>query len=511
MILGTHQALDGEGARATFDDLFRRAALRDVDAIALADAPNRESFTDGAPRRLNYAQADRAISAMAGKLRRLGLQTDAVVALQLGNTVESVIALLGVLRAGMIAAPLPLLWREHDIVRALNPLGVKAIVTSSRVGSVAPIDMAMRVAAELFPVRYVCGFGRVLPDGVVPLDGVFASSPLDYGHPPARLGDAAAHVAVVTFDEGADGIVAVARNQRALIAGGLGPYLESGAVQDGPWLSAIPLGSFAGLSLTLLPWLLGGGTLNLHHAFDADTFSEQARAQDGGGIVVPGPLLVALHDADGLGRPARILALWRSPENLGGAPSWRGDAGVVDVASFGEIGLIASRRDADGFPAAIPFGAVVVPRGAADGTPVVETMRSVAGMLALRGPMVPAQAFPPGAEEGFEPHFTAHESGFVDTGLACRLDRDSQTLVITAPPAGSIAIGGYRLVQNAFDTVVASVDPGATIVALPDGVLGQRLAGHCTDPAALIAKLQAKGFNPLLAAAFRPRHVQNAA
>jgi acyl-CoA synthetase (AMP-forming)/AMP-acid ligase II len=41
-------------------------------------------------------------------LRRLGLQSETVMAIQPANTVESVIALLGVLRAGMIAAPLPL-------------------------------------------------------------------------------------------------------------------------------------------------------------------------------------------------------------------------------------------------------------------------------------------------------------------------------------------------------------------------------------------------------------------
>ena len=49
------------------------------------------------------------ISAIASRLRRLGLHTDAIVGIQLPNTVESVLTLLGVLRAGMIAAPLPLL------------------------------------------------------------------------------------------------------------------------------------------------------------------------------------------------------------------------------------------------------------------------------------------------------------------------------------------------------------------------------------------------------------------
>ena len=93
--------------------------------------------------------------------------------MQLPNTVESVIAFLGVLRAGMIAAPMPLLWRQQDIVAALGHIGAKAIVTSSRIGTTAHAEIAMRAAAELFPIRHVCGFGRNLPDGIVSLDDVF--------------------------------------------------------------------------------------------------------------------------------------------------------------------------------------------------------------------------------------------------------------------------------------------------------------------------------------------------
>src|SRR5947209_633650 len=89
MILGEAQT---EAIPATtLDDLFRRAAARRPDAIALADPPNRESFTDGPPRRLTYAQADRAIAAIGSRLRRVGLHTDAIVAIQLPNTVESVL------------------------------------------------------------------------------------------------------------------------------------------------------------------------------------------------------------------------------------------------------------------------------------------------------------------------------------------------------------------------------------------------------------------------------------
>src|SRR5438105_14449276 len=66
-------ASDMPAVRATLDHLFARALERRPDALALIDPPDRASFTDGPVRRLTYAQADRAISALAARLRSFGL------------------------------------------------------------------------------------------------------------------------------------------------------------------------------------------------------------------------------------------------------------------------------------------------------------------------------------------------------------------------------------------------------------------------------------------------------
>ena len=159
---------------ATLDDLFRRAGVRHPDALALADPPNRADFTDGSSARLSFAQADRAISAVAAKLRGLGLQTDSAVAMQLPNTVESIVAFLGVLRAGMIAAPMPLLWRQEEIVSALRQVRRQSHHRLlSRSARLIKSKLPCRAAVELFSIRHVCGFGPDLPDGIVPLDDVF--------------------------------------------------------------------------------------------------------------------------------------------------------------------------------------------------------------------------------------------------------------------------------------------------------------------------------------------------
>src|SRR3954464_9539178 len=222
---GTRHAGDLPAVKATLDDLFRRAAAARPDALALIDPPDRPSFTDGPVRRLTYAEADRAISGLAARLRGFGLPTDSVVAIQLPNTVESVIALLAVMRAGLIAAPLPLLWRHADAAAALSRVAARALIGCQRIGDTVHGDLAMHIAMETFTIRFLCGFGENLPDGVVPIDDIFASR--EAAPAIERPGNAADHVALVTFDLTADGIVPVARSHAELLAAGLAVQIEA--------------------------------------------------------------------------------------------------------------------------------------------------------------------------------------------------------------------------------------------------------------------------------------------
>lgn len=96
MILDAHQRAraNADGPGLTLDDLFRRAAIRRPQAVALCDPADREAFTGTPARSLTYVQIDNAASALAARLRALGLRNDTVVAYQLPNTVESIVTLL---------------------------------------------------------------------------------------------------------------------------------------------------------------------------------------------------------------------------------------------------------------------------------------------------------------------------------------------------------------------------------------------------------------------------------
>jgi acyl-CoA synthetase (AMP-forming)/AMP-acid ligase II len=220
-------------------------------------------------------------------------------------------------------------------------------------------------------------------------------------------------------------------------------------------------------------------------------------------------VLAPLAEAGQLDEASNILALWRAPERMAGTTPWQGRAAVTDIACLGEAAVCAGTRAADGMPASIPLGGVRAPRNAARTPTVLETMRTKSGMLAVRGAMVPTAAFPPGIEESGGAVFAPGPDGFVHTGLMCRLDRDLRSIVITGEASGLARIGGYSFRAADIEAQVTKVDAQATLMAVPDALLGQRLAGRGRERTS--AFLQALGFNPLVAGAFRRRKAADAA
>jgi hypothetical protein len=415
--------------------------------------------------------------------------------------------LLGVLRAGLIAMPLPLLWRRADAVAALNRVGVSALIVSGRVSGFDHYELAMQIAAEVFPVRFVCGYGGDAPDGLVSFDDLFAARTLDplpeLEEERAATPGPAAHLAVITWDVCADGFVPVARSHAELIAGGLALVLESGLAPGAGLLSTMTMASFAGLATAVVPWLIRGGALALHQPFDAEAFLTQIDMSPVDTVIVPGPLAPELAEVGRLtASAARVIGVWRAPERIARAQPWRASkASMVDVQAFGEIGFIAGCRGEDGLPAAIPVGVSHAPRGG--GTVVaIEVAATAHGTVALRGPMVPRVPFPPGVERSDQPYLEIAPSGFVDTGYACR--PNYETLVLRAPPKGVITVGGYRLATAEIEALVGRAEDGAaTLATLPDVLAGHRLAGIAADHDTVEQALMNFGANALLVGAFR--------
>ncbi len=415
----------------TLDGLFQRILARQPDALALVDPINKSRITGHAPRRLTFAQADRAISALAAHFVEAGLPINAVIGVQLPNTVEFMLTLLAAHRAGLIVALLPQLWRQAELTAALNRTGARAIVTMSKIDGVSHADLAMNAAAEAFSIRHVCGFGEDLPEGMASLDLAMTSE----SSTDRIVVQDGRKAALISFDVTADGLRAVPRTHLNLIAGGLAVFLESRMPQGARVMSAFAPASFAGLTASLLLWLLSGGTLALHHPFDGEALGRQINAEACDTLVAPAPMALRLNEVDMTARvPSlrHVIGLWRMPEQIASSAQWTAEqARFTDVYLFGEVGLFGARRTADGIPVPIMPGPHGAPRDIPGTSIAGETLLTPKGTLALRGPMVTVAAYAPPTPPMGSLTAPPPPPDYADTGYAARLDRSSGALCIT--------------------------------------------------------------------------------
>jgi len=492
-------------ASPTLDTLFQRILSRRPEAIALVDPLNKPRITGQQPKRLTYAQADRAIAALAAHFVEAGLPAHSVIAMQLPNTVEFVLTLLAAHRAGLVVALIPQLWRQAELVAALNRTSARAIVTMDRIDGILHSDIAMNAAAEVFSIRHVAGFGQALPEGMASLDDALARD----ARPSRTAIQDGRKAAIISFDVTPDGFRAVPRPHLSLIAGGLAVSLEADVAQGASLISAFAPSSFAGLVSSVAVWLLTGGTLSLHHPFDFDALEQHITEQRCDTLVVPAQLALRLAEANiaaQLPSVHNVIGLWRTPEQVTSSPPWTAQgASLTDVYLFGEAGLFGARRTAeDGTPALVKPGLHGAPREAAGSSISGEILLTPKGTLGLRGPMVAASAYAPPQPPG-DSLIPQPPRDYVDTEYAARLDRATGAIAITAPPAGVMAVGGYRFLAQDLQEWSRRLGPGTLLTALPDRLSGHRLAGRALDNARAREALTELGLNPLMAEAFRDR------
>jgi long-chain acyl-CoA synthetase len=110
-------------------DLLSRTAAARPDATAFVDAATGASTT--------WGTLDAAVDAMAHGLRRHGLEPGDRVALLLGNRLEFVASYLGILRAGMVAAPLNTAYTAAEATDLVTRCGARLVIAEESSESVA--------------------------------------------------------------------------------------------------------------------------------------------------------------------------------------------------------------------------------------------------------------------------------------------------------------------------------------------------------------------------------------
>ena len=460
----------------TADGLLRRRASQRPGVIALSDPPNLEALGFGPPKSLSYREADTAVDALASFFIELGLEPGDTIAVQLPNLALCPLTLLAAWRAGLTVAALPMLWRAHEIAKACEEVAPKALIGVSSFAGQNYAETLCAIAVSQISVRFVLGFGRGLPDGVASLDEAIAAGQ----NKRDRLMEAPPRVtpAMITFTARAGApLLPIVRREEELLAHGAMTVLALSLDTHDVILNPYPLTGPLGLSLGLMPWLIGGGTLAQHHPFDYAPFIEQL-LETGATVTAAPPAILAELAKDGvLRRPScrlrRLGAVWSMPELAGPPPPpfYGATPLLFDVYPLGDLTSLVLRRETRAGPTSLPLGRIHLED---DGEAAVflETklarVRSGGGDLLLRGPLVPHGPAGPLALDA---------DGFVSTGLRAETETGDGTRLRLKRDPELLHHGGFTLAGCELDQLYQSF-PGfldAACFVLPDPIVGDRI------------------------------------
>lgn len=286
-----HYTRLGWWGRDTLPDLLRGHARRHPARTAIVDAPNREDFFPGAPRRLSYQALLAETEMLAARLLGFGIGRDDIVCVQLPNTVELAQMYFACGMLGAIISPVPIQYREHELEHILRTSDARAIVSYCRGDDPEPLarilGLARRQRADGRPLTVLAW----RPDGApMPADDDFGD--LGPAHPPSahavrelaqrqeRDPASANDVITVCWTSGTEGRPkGIPRSHNQLLVPGHAVVESNELPEGGHLLNPFPLVNTAALSGMLVPWLITGGTLVQHQPFSLPVFIRQLREE----------------------------------------------------------------------------------------------------------------------------------------------------------------------------------------------------------------------------------------
>jgi mycobactin salicyl-AMP ligase len=411
----------GTWGRVTLDSLLARAAKRSPDKVALISETN-----DGNVRTHTFAELNSKVDALADFFFEAGLRHDNTVVMQMEPSSEAVMTYLALLRAGLVAVPIPVTWGTKDMVRALNALSPRALIAGNHSGNSQNINTLYDLASELFSVRMVGGFGSNLPDGAVDLDTMLRSFS-GKSYKVNREGNSAMHIASVQFMTSTDGeYIPVARSHNHWIASGLMHLIEGRFSADSRIISTYHLSGVTGISAVLVPWLLTQCTLGMGRFEDLDNLARFAHLIEATHGIIPDGLAQSYLDRlETLGNPLSTLSIVSGIRGASETISDNDRTHIVPVRLIHGLAAVPLQKTQDN--GTLPLGAQKFPYGSGTTPPFMTTRIKTSsqsgssllgGELVLQGPAIPDKAWPASRSEG---GLKFDDKGGVRTGIGCRV------------------------------------------------------------------------------------------
>ncbi|MFV0276948.1 MAG: class I adenylate-forming enzyme family protein [Parahaliea sp.] len=481
-----------------YEYLKQRADLY-PDRLAIVDPGDRERFCRGAPVRMDYRTFLARVDSLATILERLGVCAGDVVTVQLPNIWELVACYFALARLGAVISPIAVQYRARELQNSLEQTRSRTYITSTNFKG---FDFASYVLERL-----PNAFDKVLVVEELAPNGA-ASLPLlteNYTLLPdgeAALVDADS-IVTICWTSGTEGLPkGVPKTHNNWRASGFGVIDGFGIVEAETLLLPFPLINTAAVGGMMMPWLLCGGTLVLHHPFDVEVFLRQL-VEEKVTVTLAAPALLSMllddrHLRQKLeGSSLRKVGTGSAPPSPMLLRDYQEKLGISVINMFGSNEGMLLCSDCELMPEpeqrARFFPRVGVPgihwsnRGAnwmrtklvdCDSGEVIEEPGRP-GELAFQGPSL----FPGYYRNGGLDRTAFDEDGYYRTGDLFEIVADEQGprfLRVIGRQKEIIIRGGFNISPAELDALLVEM-PGIREIAcagIPDQRLGERIAAY---------------------------------
>lgn len=292
----------------TLGDLFLDCIGRHPDRLAVADPPNLFALAGVEPRALSWAELGHEVLGIVAVLKARGIRRDDVIVMQWPNCVRQHAVYLACALTGVIVTPVPVQYRAHELAQIVARTGARLALVATRVGHFALAAHWVEHRASLPTIESVLTLGDAPPIGAEPLLGY---EPPEFDAVALRAALAAiaresgvsAHdVLTVCWTSGTESAPkGVPRNHNEWLLVGRS-VIDAGQIAEGAvMLVPFPFVNMAGISTSLMAWLMSGATVHHHHPFNLEVFIDQLRTHPTDySIAAPAVLSLLLKEPDRL-------------------------------------------------------------------------------------------------------------------------------------------------------------------------------------------------------------------
>jgi len=476
---------DGPWGDTTLLDQFSETVDNAPNREAVVDPPNAGELAGRDPERLTYAEFDERVDGLAAGLRERGVGKDDIVVVQLPNTWELAALYLAIARAGGVISPLPVQWRQHELKYVTDLLDVELFVTIGEFKGFNHAEMGRNTIDEVDTLKEIVTLKEVRemstsgssPRGDVPID--------------------ANEVFNIQWTSGTTAEPkACPMTHNNWLGLSVMPLLGFEIGTPESVLCPAPLVNMTAVGVTMLPWLLTGGTYVLHHPLDFDMLIDQLQSEEiSFTLMVPtimNRLLkipniddLDLSGVDTIATGSAAPAEWAMKEfrdrwEIEPVNIWGQNEGTAIIS--GPQTTPMSRRTTD-FP---QFGAnrddvdwdvsdsrvATIQTKVVDDTGDIVTETGEVGELAYKSPGVIAGYFrqPDLSNDAFD------DDGYFYTGDLFRIEDDG-FISFFDRKKDVVIRGGFTISAKEVENIVLEHPDvlDAAVVGMPDSDLGERL------------------------------------